>query len=66
MKILITYWLLTTIYGTYWLIKNPSSRLYKDKEYFTLLELIGNLFMALIFAWFFVPLYLLSFFKFKR
>jgi len=33
-NILIGYWLLTTIYGVYWLINNPSR--FEDKEDFTL------------------------------
>lgn len=63
---LFIYWIATTIYGVYWLIKHPSVRRYEDREYFTLLELIAKFFLSSILAWVFVPLYLLSFFRFKR
>lgn len=66
MNLLIIYWFITTIYGTYWLIKYPSYRYYEDDKYFNLMELIGKLFFASIIAWVFVPIILLSTIKFKR
>ena len=66
MTILLLYWILTTIYGVYWLIKHPSSRHGDDSEYFTLLEVFGHTFLAAIFGWFFVPFGLLHQIKFKR
>ena len=32
--ILLIYWILTTIYGTYWLVKHPSDRRYEDDDEF--------------------------------
>ena len=63
---LITYWIATTIYGVYWLIKNPSSRHGDDPEYFTLLELLGKVFPAMLIGWVAVPLFLLHQIKFRR
>ena len=34
MIILLIYWILTTIYGTYWLVKHPSDRRYEDDDEF--------------------------------
>jgi len=66
MILLLTYWTLTTIYGVYWLIKHPSSRHGDDDTHFTLLEVLGHIFPALIFGWVFVPMGLLHKIKFKR
>lgn len=66
MKLLIAYWLITTIYGTYWLIKHPSDRRYEDEQYFTLLELFGKFVFASIIAWMFVPMMGFASIKFKR
>ena len=63
---LIIYLLLTTIYGVYWLVKHPSERTGNDMEYFTLLDVFAYSFLSIIFAPFFVPMILLSNFKFKR
>lgn len=66
MTILLIYWLATTIYGTYWLVKNPSARIYEDTEYVTLLEIFGKFFLASILAWAIAPMVLLATIKFKR
>jgi len=63
---LITYWIATTIYGVYWLIKHPSERHGDDMEEFTLFEVLGRIFPSALLAWMFVPLGLLSQIKFKR
>jgi hypothetical protein len=65
-NILISYWILTTIYGVYWLIKHPSDRRYEDENEFTLLEVFGKLFPSMLLAWVFVPMGLLHQIKFKR
>ena len=64
MVYLIIYWILTTIYGVYWLIKNPSR--FDDKEDFSILDVLANVFPAMILAPFAIPLMLLSKIKFKR
>jgi hypothetical protein len=61
---LIIYWILTTIYGVYWLIKNPSR--FDNKEDFSILDVLANVFPAMILAPFAVPLMLLNQIKFKR
>jgi hypothetical protein len=65
-KILLVYWILTTIFGTYWLIKHPSDRRCEDEETFTLLELVAKTFPAMLIAWAIVPMMLLNKIKFKR
>ena len=65
-NILIGYWILTTIYGVYWLIKHPSDRRYENENEFTLFEVIGKLFPCMLLAWVFVPMGLLHQIKFKR
>jgi heme/copper-type cytochrome/quinol oxidase subunit 2 len=64
--VLIIYWIATTIYGTYWAVKNPPIRLGSDSEYFTLLEVIAKIFPAMCIAWIAVPAMLLHQIKFKR
>ncbi len=64
MTLLIIYWIITTICGVYYLIKNP--RISEDKDEFTLSDILGNIFPAMIIAPFAIPLYLLSLIKFKR
>jgi hypothetical protein len=66
MLLLLTYWILTTIYGTYWLVKHPSGRRYEDDDEFTLLEVIAKIFPAGLIAWAIVPMLLLNQIKFKR
>ena len=63
--LLVIYWVATTIYGAYWLVKNPSTRGFDD-EYFTVLEVIAKLFPAMLIAWLAIPLFLLHQIKFKR
>lgn len=65
-KFIVIYWIATTIYGVYWLIKNPSSRHGDDPEYFTVLEVLGKVFPSALLAWLFVPMGLLHQIKFKR
>jgi hypothetical protein len=66
MLLLSIYWVLTTIYGVYWLIKNPSSRHGDDDTHFTLLEVVGYILPAGLLAWAIVPMMLLSKIEFKR
>ncbi len=67
MKIVILiYWLATTIYATYWLVKNPSNRTYEDPEYVTLLEIMGKFFVSAILGPFFIPIAVLTTIRFKR
>ena len=65
-NILIGYWILTTIYGVYWLVKHPSSRHGDDNDEFTLLEVLGHVFPAALLSWVFVTIGLLLQIKFKR
>ena len=66
MKLLIGYWIVTVIYGVYWLIKHPSKRNGDDMETFSLMDVLGALFPAIILAPFFVPMAILESIKFKR
>jgi hypothetical protein len=66
MILLLIYWILTTIYGTYWLVKHPSDRRYEDNDTFTLLEVIAKTLPAMLIAWAVVPMMLLNQVKFKR
>jgi len=66
MTLLLIYWILTTIYGTYWLVKHPSDRRYEDDNEFTLLEVIAKMVPAGLIAWAVVPMMLLHKVKFKR
>ena len=65
-NILIGYWILTTIYGVYWLIKHPSDRRYENENEFTLLEVNAKTVPAAMIAWAIVPMLLLNKVKFKR
>jgi hypothetical protein len=65
-NLLIGYWVLTTIYGVYWLIKHPSERHGDDMNEFTLFEVFGKIFPSMILAPFFVPMMILESIKFKR
>ena len=64
--LLLIYWIITTTYGVYWLIKHPSDRRYEDKDEFTLLEVIAYIFPCGLIAWAIVPMLLLHKIKFKR
>jgi hypothetical protein len=66
MILLLIYWILTTIYGTYWLVKHPSDRRYEDDNEFTLLEVVAKTVPAAMIAWAIVPMLLLNKVKFKR
>jgi hypothetical protein len=65
-KILLIYWILTTIYGVYWLVKHPSDRRCEDENEFTLLEVVAKTVPAAMIAWAIVPMLLLNKVKFKR
>jgi hypothetical protein len=60
----LTYWILTTAYGVYWCIKNPSWG--DDKEYFTVMDVLAYIVPSMIFAPFVIPVALLMQIKFKR
>ena len=60
----LTYWILTTAYGVYWCIKNPS--ILEDREYFTILDIVAYTVPSMIVAPFAVPVALLMQIKFKR
>jgi hypothetical protein len=65
MLLLLTYWILTTAYGVYWLIKHPS--VYDDDHvHFTILDVLANVFPSMILAPFVVPIHILGLIKFKR
>jgi hypothetical protein len=64
--ILLIYWILTTIYGVYWLVKYPSDRRCEDENEFTLLEVVAKTVPAAMIAWAIVPMLLLNKVKFKR
>ena len=64
--ILLIYWILTTIYGVYWLVKHPSDRRCEDENEFTLLEVVAKTVPAGLIAWAIVPMLLLNQIKFKR
>ena len=66
MNLLIGYWVLTTIYGVYWLVKHPSERHGDDMVDFTIMEVLGHIFPAMILAPFFVPMAIFESIKFKR
>ena len=66
MKLLFAYWVLTTIYGVYWLVKHPSERHGDDMERFTIMDVLGHIFPSMILAPFFVPMLILGSIKFKR
>jgi hypothetical protein len=66
MTILLIYWILTTIYGVYWLVKHPSDRRCEDENEFTLLEVVAKTVPAAMIAWAIVPMLLLNKVKFKR
>ena len=64
--ILLIYWILTTIYGVYWLVKHPSDRRCEDENEFTLLEVVAKTVPAAMITWAIVPMLLLNKIKFKR
>ena len=73
MTILLTiYWMATTAYGVYWLIKHPAESKFSTMdgntpdEYVSLLEILAKTFPAALLAWMFVPMLLLSKIRFKR
>jgi len=61
---LLVYWILTTVYGVYWLIKYPS--ITDDPNEFSMFDLLAYVFPAACFAWVFVPMMVLHSIKFKR
>ena len=66
MTLFLIYWILTTIYGVYWLVKHPSDRHGDDEDEFTLLEVVAKTVPAAMIAWAIVPMLLLNKVKFKR
>lgn len=66
MTILLIYWILTTIYGVYWLVKHPSDRRYEDENEVTLLEVVAKIVPSGLISWAIVPMMLLNKVKFKR
>ena len=64
MKYLIIYWVLTTIISIIWVIKNP--RWEDDQKYFTLFDVLGNLFPCALVGWLAVPIEIFNTIKFKR
>ena len=66
MIILLTCWIITTIFGTYWLIKHPSQINGEDMEYYTFGDIIHHLIVSSFMAWVFVPIGLFESIKFKR
>ena len=71
MTLLFIYWIATTAYGVYWLIKHPASKFSTmdgntPDEYVTLLEILAKTFISALVSCVFVPIFLLSKIKFKR
>jgi hypothetical protein len=66
MTVFLIYWILTTMYGVYWLVKHPSERHGDDMEHFTVMEILGHIFPAALLGWMFVPIGILNSIKFKR
>ena len=68
----LTYWIATTAYGVYWLIKHPAESKFSTMdgntpdEYVTLFEILAKTFISALLAWLFVPLFLMSKIRFKR
>ena len=68
----LTYWMATTAYGVYWLIKHPAESKFSTMdgntpdEYVTLLEILAKTFISALVSCVFVPIFLLSKIKFKR
>ena len=62
--LLIIYWVVTTIYGAYYLAKTPTKT--DSKEEYSLFDVVGNIFPSMFISPFAVPLYLISLIKFKR
>ena len=61
---LIIYWILTTIISIRYVIKNP--RWEHDQVYFTLFDVLGNIFPCALVGWIAVPIGILHSIKFKR
>ena len=68
----LTYWIATTAYGVYWLIKHPAESKVSTMdgntpdEYVTLFEILAKTFISALLSWVFVPLFLMSKIRFKR
>ena len=65
MTLIIAYWILSTIIAIGWFIKHPVGGL-EDREHFTLLEVLGNIFPAMILGWAMLPIMAALHIKFKR
>lgn len=59
--ILITYVVLASTIGAWWLASNDI-----HKKEITLFDIIGNIVPSIMFIWFFYPLYVLDKIKFKK
>ena len=59
--ILITYVVLASTIGAWWLASNDV-----HKKEITVFDIIGNIVPAVMFIWFFYPLYVLDNIKFKK
>jgi len=66
MTVFLIYWILTTMYGVYWLVKHPSERHGDDMEHFSVMEILGHILPAALLSWMFVPIGILNSIKFKR
>jgi hypothetical protein len=66
MNLFLIYWILTTMYGVYWLVKHPSERHGDDMEHFSVMEILGHILPAALLGWVFVPIGILISIKFKR
>ena len=71
MTLLFIYWIATTAYGVYWLIKHPASKFSTmdgntPDEYVTLLEILAKTFISALVSCVFVPIFLMSKIRFKR
>ena len=63
-KIVIGYWIISTIIGIYWMIKHPTFG--DEKEYFTLGEVLSHILPCALLSWVLLPMGLLELIKFKR
>jgi len=63
-EILIIYWVVTSIYGAYYIAKTPTK--IDAKEEFSLFDVASNIFPAMFISPFAVPLCLLNSIKLKK
>lgn len=67
-QLLLIYWIATTIGGAIYLAKTRFNHWETEEpdEHYTLLDIVGNIFPALIFGWLMFPAYLMTCIKFKK